>query len=318
MAQNTYYNDSTVVIEPRTVLDDNEDLMVFSGDLKLGNHHLIYAPKMRFDKTQLKMTCLDCDYTFYNSKDTFLLNHVNFELDLESQRAHLTFLKSGSTVDLNDFGVLVQYQENWFYINSVNAGYSEPNYDGRNYRFGKNTLVTKDMSYDSVIVRSMSLSVDMQTHEIHVNGVARVFLNDCIIYTDSNGLVYNSKGAFDLIKNALVVFSEKNQLHLLKYAEVEIKHPGVFKAKGKIQFEDQWINGIELESSMINGEFVPAGMTRIKKSQGFHISDKGHFWGKAMVSSLRPGVTFIGKIKTKEGVKDFSDHLVPRRKIEIK
>ncbi|MCB0480090.1 MAG: hypothetical protein KDC83_01600 [Flavobacteriales bacterium] len=316
-AQVMYLADSTVVVNALTMLVNDQNSLIYSGELAMGKNHLVYAKKMNYNKANKLISCKDCDYTYFNQQDTSLLNHVNFELDVNTLRAHLTFLKSGSTVELGDFGVLIQYQENWFYTASTGAGYMEPDYNGRVYRFGKNTMVTTQMVTDSVIVRSNGLSVDMKTHEIHADGVARVFLNKAIIFTDSNGLVYNSKGRFEKIENCLLIYDEISQLHLLKNAEVSINKSGTLEANGDYPYNHALLRKMVVKPSIFNGQYVITGMAKVKKKHGINIEGKGLFWGKTMTTSLRPGITFVGKIATENGISNFTEHVLPSRKIEF-
>ncbi|MDW3649115.1 MAG: hypothetical protein R8P61_18745 [Bacteroidia bacterium] len=162
-----------------------------------------------------------------------------------------------------------------------------------------NYFVATAAEKDSLRFKAEDAQYDIEDGRIDINGVPYIFVADAMITPEDKKVILEEGGDMKILTNALVEADQESKYHKIYEANVRIMSRNKYTGGGKYDYIE--VNGkkqyIDFSNIDVNSDTTTTASGDITETDGFYLTERIFFKGKASLDASQKFLTFEGEVK---------------------
>ncbi|MCB0843380.1 MAG: hypothetical protein KDE26_09020, partial [Bacteroidetes bacterium] len=171
--------------------------------------------------------------------------------------------------------------------------------EGNSSYIKDNYFVSTDPKQDSLKFQAKDSYYKLETREIVVSGVPIIAVADAIITPEGNEVIIQDNGLIKPLENAIIEADQESKFHKIYDATASIFGKNEYEGGGKYDYIE--IEGkpqfIEFNNIKVNSDLTTIASGDIADTDGFLLTERIGFRGKAELDASRKFLSFDGEVK---------------------
>ncbi|MEO1449467.1 MAG: hypothetical protein AAFV07_08040, partial [Bacteroidota bacterium] len=277
-------------------LSITEEGMVGDGEIALGQVR-VRGDSIVFN--EMDFTAEGCDFVLADEVDSTLIHFIaeNVNITYDAWRHKSSFVNPEPGAELATFP-MHQYSTTLAQGEYVRATH-DLKLQGASAYIKDNYFVSIDPAQDSLNFSSKDAYYDLETREVEVSGVPYIFVADAIVTPVDQKVIVKEDGLIKTLEEAVIEADQESKMHRIYDATVDIFSRHEYEGSGKYDYIE--INGksqyIALNNIKISSDTTTIASGEIEEEDGFYLTERIFFRGKAQLDASRKFLSFGGEVK---------------------